>query len=147
MNYIKQLDGATCFVGLQMPDQMPAGRVAAGFGNLAFSFLHAILAEVSYAGGDRLANDFRRMGFADRHQSDFIRRSIASERAGLYSAAHGFDAFTQGGSGGGFYHSYEMIRTLKANYNNAASRWRIFAAIIGIELLISLLIMHYANWR
>ena len=40
------------------------------------------------------ANDLGRMGFADRHQRDFIRRSIASERAGLYSAAHGFDAFT-----------------------------------------------------
>ena len=55
MDTIKKLDGALCLVRLQMSDEMPARGLAAHLKNFAFSFLYAILAQVSQSQAERLS--------------------------------------------------------------------------------------------
>jgi hypothetical protein len=87
MDNVKQLQGPARFVGLKMPDEMPAragaSRQSYHCRDLSFGLLHSILAEVRGAEFDQTTYQTRRMRLADCNQRDFFGTAAATPRRGF----------------------------------------------------------------
>ena len=67
-------------VGLEGTDQVPADGEVGGVGELAESFLHAVLAEVDLSGGVRRTDGVGAEGLADGNETDGLGRPSAADR-------------------------------------------------------------------
>jgi hypothetical protein len=70
MNHVKQVNSTARLVGLKMSDEMPAHTLATDFGDFAFCFLHAVLAELCRPEFTNLPDNRSRVGLADGYEPD-----------------------------------------------------------------------------
>src|SRR5205085_1016805 len=97
VNHVEESDGASSLVRLQVADEVPAKRgvLSLQFRDLPFGLLHAVLAEVSEAGGGGFTDETRRVRLADGDECDFARVAVGARRARLDATVHALDARTQ----------------------------------------------------
>src|SRR5688572_32708644 len=74
---VEKLDRAACLVCLEMSDQVPARGFSAHFVNLLFSFLNAILTDVSSAESYSCSYHRSRMCLGDRDYRNLMRQTSA----------------------------------------------------------------------
>ena len=86
---IKQGDGVSAFVGLEVADEMPA-QIAGTIRNLSLGFLHAIFAKESDATIGGFVDDGGREFFTHRDELHILRRASGA-------VAGGCNAFLNGG--------------------------------------------------
>jgi hypothetical protein len=70
VNDVKKVNSTPGFVGLEMPDEVPARRLATHFGNLPFSLLNAIFPDIHCPKFDHFLYNRGRMGLADGDEFD-----------------------------------------------------------------------------
>src|ERR1700741_484973 len=127
MNDFKEGDGSPGFICLKVSDKMPVDCFPSDFGDLFFSFLDAILAEVSRPEFDHCPYYRRRMSFANGDQFDLVRRTATGCRGRgdllAYRCKACSQLFLRRGNGS---HTSESIRPLLPNHNNpiAEMRWK-----------------------
>jgi hypothetical protein len=67
---------------------MPTRGCAPNLVNFSFGFLHAILTEVHYAGGNRVAKKFGRMRFAYGNKLHIVTLTTGTLRGRRYARPH-----------------------------------------------------------
>src|SRR5215213_2700580 len=72
MNKVEQVNSTSRFIGLEMPDEVPARRLAPHFGNLLISLLDAIFSYIYCSKFDHPLYSRRRMGLADGDEFYFF---------------------------------------------------------------------------
>src|SRR5436305_5809317 len=97
MNQVEEAHGSPSLVRLKVADQVPAhrGRFQLQLFDLPLRLLHAVLAEVREARGDRLSDERRGVWLADGDERYLARVAPGAPGARLYATPHLLDSRAQ----------------------------------------------------
>jgi hypothetical protein len=88
MNYIEESNRAARFIGLQVPNQVPARGTPAQFDYLYLGFLYAVFAQVTHAQLERHFQRFEWVRFSDCDESYLFRKTVAASGGCLNTGAN-----------------------------------------------------------